>query len=105
MEIHCEAKDGTIHFDLDAADDMVKVVSKPDPDQNGWHWEVAGTTENIRSEIQSRVTQQLNVFKTTLRQGFEGQLKFHYPGYGQLKFGKSVFNERGDFIAAVKYAE
>ena len=67
-----EIRDGTIHSDLNAAGDMIKVVSKPDPDQNGWHWEVAGTIENIRSEIQSRVTKQLNVLKTTLRGGVEG---------------------------------
>jgi hypothetical protein len=105
MDITCEAADGTINFHLNAADDMVKVESKPDPDQQGWHWEVAGTTEKIREHIQSRVTQQLDAFKDTLRDGFDGQLRFHYPGYGQLKFGKSVFNERGDFIAAIKYAE
>lgn len=37
MEIKAQTKDGTIHFDPQTADDVVKVVSKPDPDQNGWH--------------------------------------------------------------------
>ncbi|WQF90177.1 hypothetical protein CDEST_15191 [Colletotrichum destructivum] len=61
--------------------------------------------ENISGEIQSRVPKQLIVFKPILKQGFEGQLNFHYPGNGQLKFGRSVFNERGDFIASMDYAE
>jgi hypothetical protein len=89
MEIDANAVDWSIHFVLEAAEDMVKVA--PTEDMNGWHWEIAGTTKKITDEIQQRVMKQLGTLKETLKQGFEGQLRFNYPGYRKACLQKEYF--------------
>ncbi|KAI1293913.1 hypothetical protein F5Y03DRAFT_373909 [Xylaria venustula] len=103
MEINVEAKDGSLHFTLEKADKPVSVVGKDD--MNGWHWEIAGTTNKIRDDIESRISTHLKTLEETLEKAFEGQLRFNYPGYGQLEFKRSMFNEYGDFIASIRYAD
>ncbi|KAK0707165.1 hypothetical protein B0T21DRAFT_377299 [Apiosordaria backusii] len=103
MTIDAQAVGGDIQFALNTTDKPVTVVSGDD--MNGWHWEIAGTTQRIKEQIESSVKEHVGTLKEALKAGFEGQLKFHYPGDGQLVFLKSMFNNRGDFIASIKYAD
>lgn len=103
MTIDVKAVNGDIDFELNTTDKPVTVTATED--MNGWHWEVAGTTESIKNQIKSSVETHVGTLREALRKGFQGQLKFHYPGDGQLVFLKSMFNKRGDFIASIKYAE
>lgn len=103
MTIDAKAVNGDIDFTLNTTDKPVKVLATED--MNGWHWKVASTTQNILENIRSSVATHISTLEEALRAGFQGQLRFHYPGDGQLVFLKSMFNNRGDFIASVKYAE
>ncbi|KAK3360759.1 hypothetical protein B0T25DRAFT_602581 [Lasiosphaeria hispida] len=100
--IDAAATGGDIKFTLNE-NKPVTVTSTED--MNGWAWEVAGTTQSIKSGIESALAQHVGTLEEALRKGFQGQLRFHYPGDGQLVFLKSMFNTRGDFIASIKYAE
>ncbi|KAK4455334.1 hypothetical protein QBC34DRAFT_460221 [Podospora aff. communis PSN243] len=102
LTIDAKADKGDISFDLKISN-PVKVEGSDD--MNGWHWVIAGTTKTMQEGIESSVKTHMGTLEKALKDGFQGQLRFHYPGDGQLVFLKSMFNNRGDFIASIKYAD
>ncbi|CAM1508036.1 Fc.00g048840.m01.CDS01 [Cosmosporella sp. VM-42] len=104
MHIDVIAEKGSLTMKLSHDPTFVSVVDHGD-NSNGWKWDDPTTPAQIQSTIQNNMTQQLSHLQETLNAGFTDQLKFTYPGNGQLNFGNTIFNDNGDLLAEIKYAD
>ena len=104
MHIDVIAERGSLTMKLSHDPNFVTVIDHGD-NSNGWKWDDPSTPVQIQTTIQNNMTQQLSHLQETLNAGFTDQLKFTYPGNGQLNFGDTIFNDLGDLLAEIKYAE
>lgn len=104
MAIDISVSNGGLNLRLSHDSDFVKVFDNSQPKKN-WQWDNKATAADIKRRIDESMTQQLQYFKEVLTKGFSDQLKFLYPGNGQLEFGKAIFNHNGDLLAEIWYKE
>jgi len=104
MNISIEPDGGSLKMVVSHDPNFVNMIAYPD-DQKQWEWDKPDTHEIIRDTILGNMTTQLEHFKNVLNAGFTDQLKFTYPGNGQLKFGETYFNNNGDLLAVIDYGE
>ncbi|KAK4161607.1 hypothetical protein QBC43DRAFT_302779 [Cladorrhinum sp. PSN259] len=105
MRIDVQAKDGDLDLQLSHdSGNFVTVTSNPEPSK-GWAWTDPNTPNRITSDMQGSMSQQIDHLKQVLRDAFDGQYKFVYPGNGTFKFSKTMFNKNGDLLAEIEYKE
>ncbi|KAH7064064.1 hypothetical protein BKA63DRAFT_586612 [Paraphoma chrysanthemicola] len=104
MSISVEPDGGSLKMVASHDPNFVNIIAYPD-DRNIWEWDKPGTHDEIRDRIQFNMNTQLQHFQNVLNAGFTDQLKFTYPGYGQLKFGETYFNNNGDLLAVIDYGD
>lgn len=61
--------------------------------------------EKLRDNIKDQIFPRLSVLRNSLRDGFQGDHQFVFPGTGQLEFENVTFNNEGDIIATVVWKE
>lgn len=104
MQIDLHPDSGSLGMTLSHAPDFVKVVVHPE-DSSDWIWDEVDGPKKIQASIQASMEKQLDFLRDTLKVAFTDQFKFIYPGNGQLKFGDTYFNNKGDLLAVIDYGE
>lgn len=97
-------EDGVLKLKLESADDLgFKVTGWGEmSDDLGAY---RNNKEKLRDNIKDQIFPRLSVLRNSLRDGFQGDHQFVFPGTGQLEFENVTFNNEGDIIATVVWKE
>ncbi|KAL7791605.1 hypothetical protein V8C43DRAFT_283414 [Trichoderma afarasin] len=104
LDIRMVVEDGVLKLKLESADDLGFVVTGDvsTSDDLGTY---RNNKEKLRDNIKDSILPRLRVLRNSLRDGFQGDHQFVFPGTGQLEFQDVTFNNEGDIIATVVWKE
>ncbi|KAK4085586.1 uncharacterized protein Triagg1_576 [Trichoderma aggressivum f. europaeum] len=104
LDIRMVVENGVLKLKLESAEDLGFVVTG-DAKTSDNLGKYRNNKETLRDDIKKRILPRLEVLRNSLRDGFQGDHQFVFPGTGQLEFQDVTFNNEGDIIASVVWKE
>ncbi|KAF3055500.1 hypothetical protein CFAM422_012994 [Trichoderma lentiforme] len=104
LDVRMVAESGILKLSVESADDLgFAVTGEVEVSENLGHYE--NNKEVLRDYIKGVIKPRLQVLRDSLRDTFQGDHQFVFPGTGQLEFDNVTFNNEGDIIAGVVWKE